>query len=139
MKANKEHHVPLSDAALSLLASLPRIGELIFTGVGYGKPLSDMSLSAVLKRMNVNATVHGFRSTFRMWSSEAMGNNFPREVCEHALAHQLPDKVEAAYQRGTVFEKRIQLMQAWADYLRQPQAVASVTALPALKKSNNTL
>lgn len=130
MKAHKEHHVPLSDAALSLLASLPRTGDLIFPGTGYGKPLSDMSLTAVLKRMNVDATVHGFRSTFRMWCAESVGNNFPRDVCEHALAHRLPDKVEAAYQRGTVFEKRIQLMQAWADYLRQPQAVATVTALP---------
>jgi integrase len=130
MKAGKEHHVPLSDAALALLASIPRTGDLIFPGRGYGKPLSDMSLAAVLKQMNVNVTVHGFRSTFRMWSGEAVGNNFPRDVCEHALAHQLPDKVEAAYQRGTVFEKRIQLMQAWADYLRQPQSVATVTALP---------
>jgi integrase len=130
MKAGKEHHVPLSDAALALLASIPRTGDLIFPGRGYGKPLSDMSLAAVLKQMNLNVTVHGFRSTFRMWSGEAVGNNFPRDVCEHALAHQLPDKVEAAYQRGTVFEKRIQLMQAWADYLRQPQSVATVTALP---------
>jgi integrase len=139
MKANKEHHVPLSDAALSLLASLPCTGDLIFPGAGYGKPLSDMSLTAVLKRMNLETTVHGFRSTFRMWSGEAVGNNFPRDVCEHALAHQLPDKVEAAYQRGTVFEKRIQLMQAWADYLEQPQAIATVTALPIQKRGTNIL
>jgi integrase len=137
MKAHKEHHVPLSGAALSLLASLPRTGDLIFPGTGYGKPLSDMSLTAVLKRMNVDATVHGFRSTFRMWCAESIGNNFPRDVCEHALAHHLPDKVEAAYQRGTVFEKRIQLMQTWADYLHQPQAVATVTALPVQGRSAN--
>lgn len=130
MKAGIEHHVPLSDAALALLASIPRTGDLIFAGRGYGMPLSDMSLAAVLKRMDQGFTVHGFRSTFRMWCAESVGNNFPRDVCEHALAHQLPDKVEAAYQRGTVFEKRIQLMQAWADFLRQPQAVATVTALP---------
>ena len=98
-----------------------------------------MSLTAVLKRMNLVTTVHGFRSTFRMWGGEAVGNNFSRDVCEHALAHQLPDKVEAAYQRGTVFEKRIQLMQAWADYLQQPQSVATVTALPLQNRSANTL
>jgi hypothetical protein len=74
-----------------------------------------------------------------MWSGESVGNNFPRDVCEHALAHQLPDKVEAAYQRGTVFEKRIQLMQAWADYLEQPQAIATVTALPIQKRGANIL
>lgn len=130
MKAGIEHHVPLSDAALALLALIPRAGDLIFVGRSSGNPLSDMSLAAVLKRMNQGFTVHGFRSTFRMWCAESVGNNFPRDVCEHALAHQLPDKVEAAYQRGTVFEKRIQLMQAWADYLRQPQATATVTVLP---------
>jgi integrase len=61
-------------------------------------------------------TVHGFRSTFRDWCSEAEGNAFQREVCEHALAHGLPDRVEAAYRRGDLFQKRILLMQAWSDY-----------------------
>ncbi|PWF48638.1 tyrosine-type recombinase/integrase, partial [Massilia glaciei] len=70
-----------------------------------------------LRRMGRgDITVHGFRSTFRDWCSEAEGNSFPREVCEHALAHSLPDKVEAAYRRGDLLEKRILLMQSWADY-----------------------
>ena len=67
-------------------------------------------------------TVHGFRSTFRDWCSEAEGNNFSREVCEHALAHRLPDKVEAAYRRGDLFDKRMALMQVWFDYCHQKTA-----------------
>ena len=81
------------------------------------QPLSDMSLTAVLRRMRrTDITVHGFRSTFRDWCAEAAGNAFTREVCEHALAHSLPDRVEAAYRRGDLLDKRIQLMQTWADY-----------------------
>ncbi len=76
-----------------------------------------MSLTAVLRRMgHGDITVHGFRSTFRDWCSEEASNAFSREVCEHALAHSLPDKVEAAYRRGDLFEKRVTLMQAWATY-----------------------
>lgn len=117
MKAGREHRVPLSTAALSLLRSAPRIDEIVFPGARVGTPLSDMSLTAVLRRMGrKEITVHGFRSTFRDWCSESAGNSFPREVCEHALAHSLPDKVEAAYRRGDLIEKRKVLMQVWADY-----------------------
>jgi integrase len=117
MKAGKEHRVPLSTAAVTLLRNLERKGELIFPGRRRDTMLSDMSLTAVLRRMDRgDITVHGFRSTFRDWCSEAPGNMFPREVCEHALAHSLPNKVEAAYRRGDLLEKRILLMQAWSDY-----------------------
>jgi integrase len=117
MKAGKEHRVPLSAPALRLLASLPREGDLIFHGAKLTGPLSDMSLTAVLRRLNRgDITVHGFRSTFRDWGSEAEGNAFSREVCEHALAHSLPDKVEAAYRRGDLLEKRISLMEQWGKY-----------------------
>jgi integrase len=76
-----------------------------------------MSLTAVLRRMGrTDITVHGFRSTFRDWCSEAIGNAFPREVCEHALAQSLPNKVEAAYRRGDLLEKRVALMRAWSNY-----------------------
>ena len=116
MKAGKEHRVPLSDAALAILDASPRDGRLVFPG-RKGTQLSDMSLTAVLRRMGRgDITVHGFRSTFRDWCSEAVGNAFPREVCEHALAHSLPDKVEAAYRRGDLLTKRIELMRAWAEY-----------------------
>lgn len=116
MKAGKEHRVPLSTAAIFLLKSMKRTDGLVFPGQG-GAQLSDMSLTAVLRRMGRDdITVHGFRSSFRDWCAEALGNSFPREVCEHALAHSLPDKVEAAYRRGDLLEKRVLLMQAWADY-----------------------
>lgn len=117
MKAGKEHRVPLSTAAMALLLSLERHGDLVFPGRDKETLLSDMSLTAVLRRMGrADITVHGFRSTFRDWCAEYEGNAFPREVCEHALAHSLPNKVEAAYQRGDLLEKRVQLMQAWSDY-----------------------
>ncbi|MCW2763215.1 MAG: integrase, partial [Marmoricola sp.] len=117
MKAGKEHRVPLSRAAMALLDALPRNGAVVFPGRDRRSQLSDMSLTAVLRRMGRgDITVHGFRSTFRDWAAEAPGNSFPREVCEHALAHSLPDRVEAAYRRGDLLDKRIVLMQAWADY-----------------------
>lgn len=130
MKAKREHRVPLSVAALALLESMPRMGDLVFPGAKPGKPLSDMSLTAVLRRMKRgDITVHGFRSSFRDWCAESVANSFPREVCEHALAHSLPDKVEAAYRRGDLIEKRIMLMQAWADYCSKVPEMASVTPI----------
>ena len=120
MKAGREHVVPLSDAALALLRATPeneRVG-LVFRGLKPDKPLSDMTLSAVLKRMErTGITVHGFRSTFRDWAGEKTGH--AREVIEHALAHQLADKAEAAYQRGTLLPKRARLMADWAAYLNE--------------------
>lgn len=117
MKAGKAHRVPLSSAALRLLEAMPRHGPIVFEGRRKLAPLSDMSLTEVLRRMGrSDITVHGFRSTFRDWCAEGPGNSFGREVCEHALAHSLPDRVEAAYRRGDLLEKRIVLMQAWADY-----------------------
>jgi integrase len=125
MKANREHQVPLSDAALALLESMPNESDFVFSGTK-GQPLSDMSLTAVIRRMNSDEkalwvdtdgkgiTVHGFRSSFRMWAAET--TNFPREVAEHALAHQLPDAVERAYQRGSQFVKRAALMTEWSVY-----------------------
>jgi integrase len=130
MKMAREHRVPLSAAARALLADMPRLGDLIFPGAKLNSQLSDMSLSAVLRRMGRNdITVHGFRSTFRDWCAEATA--FPREVCEHALAHSLPDKVEAAYRRGDLIEKRTLLMQAWDDYCATVIKPAAVTHIRA--------
>ncbi len=115
MKAEKEHRIPLSGAALALLKALPQ-GEgtaLLFPSTK-GTELSDMTLGAVIKRMGHEVTAHGFRSTFRDWAGET--TSYPREVIEHALAHQLKDKAEAAYARGSLFEKRRALMQDWARY-----------------------
>ncbi|GJI92303.1 tyrosine-type recombinase/integrase [Duganella hordei] len=117
MKAGKEHRIPLSTGAMALLRSLERTGDVVFPGRDKETPLSDMSMTLVLRRMGRgDITVHGFRSSFRDWCAEAAGNSFSREVCEHALAHSLPDKVEAAYRRGDLLEKRVLLMQAWADF-----------------------
>ena len=126
MKGKREHEVPLSEATLELLKRLPRKNEdeIVFPGTK-GQPLSDMSLTAVIRRMNRDVptwfdkngnviTVHGFRSSFRMWAAES--TNFPREVAEHALAHQLPDVVERAYQRGTQFHKRATMMKEGAKF-----------------------
>lgn len=116
MKAGKEHRVPLSDAAIALLKDVPRIedSEFVFPAPR-GGALSDMSLTAVLKRLKrVGLTQHGFRSTFRDWAGET--TNYPREVIEHALAHQLADKAEAAYQRGDLLAKRRALMVDWAEF-----------------------
>ena len=125
MKAKREHEVPLSDAALTVLETIAKDGEIVFAGTKK-QPLSDMSLTAVIRRMNgddkpawadgngARVTVHGFRSSFRMWAAES--THYPREVAEHALAHQLPDAVERAYQRGSQFAKRAALMAEWAVY-----------------------
>jgi integrase len=122
MKAGREHRVPLADIAKRLLETMDRSTALIFPGQRGGM-LSDMSLTAVLRRMGRNdITVHGFRSTFRDWCAEYASNTFSREVCEHALAHKLPDKVEAAYRRGDLLEKRRKLMEAWAHYLGASEA-----------------
>jgi len=122
MKMGKEHRIPLSSDVLDLLNALQRDGDLLFPGRKRGTQLSDMSLTAVLRRMGrSDITIHGFRSTFRDWCSESMANSFPREVCEHALAHSLPDRVEAAYRRGDLLEKRVVLMQAWANFCMETQ------------------
>ena len=127
MKAGREHEVPLSVEALALLKRLHASSELVFPGI-QNQVLSDMSLTQVIRRMvrdgqvwtdrdGRTVTVHGFRSTFRMWAAEA--TNYPREVAEHALAHQLPDAVERAYQRGTQFAKRIELMRDWGSLCKR--------------------
>jgi len=132
MKAGKEHRVPLSPAALDLLRALPRIDgcAVVFPNTK-GAVLSDMTLTAVLRRMGVAVTAHGFRSTFRDWAGETTA--YPREVIEHALAHQLKDKAEAAYARGTLFDKRSRLMDDWAKYCGTVIAVATVTPIGKLR------
>lgn len=115
MKAGKEHRVPLTDAALAIVKSQKdvAINQFVFPSPR-GSVLSDMTLSAVLRRMKVDAVPHGFRSTFRDWAAEK--TDYPNEMAEMALAHTISDKVEAAYRRGDLLEKRRQMMQDWADY-----------------------
>jgi integrase len=128
MKAGREHRVPLSKPALADLKRLRRdnqAGRFVFPGGKAEKPLSNVAMLKLLERMErSDLTVHGFRSTFRDWAAER--TNFPREVAEHALAHSLPDKVEAAYQRGDLFEKRRRLMAEWAKFCDHPISTAKV-------------
>lgn len=114
MKAGKEHRVPLCDEAVAFLGQSRDATKLVFESESKaGKPISDMSMTAVLRRMGRDGiTVHGFRSTFRDWAGETTG--FPREVIEAALAHGIKDKAEAAYARSDLFDKRRDLMVAWA-------------------------
>jgi integrase len=117
MKAGVEHKVPLSAPAITILRAMAGIreGDLVFPGARQGRPLSDMSLLMLLRRMGYgDYTTHGFRSSFRDWCAEK--TSFPREVAEKALAHRIPDAVEAAYRRGDLFEKRRKLMHAWAAF-----------------------
>ncbi|MEI7601518.1 MAG: integrase arm-type DNA-binding domain-containing protein [Aestuariivirga sp.] len=127
MKAGLAHRVPLSKRAVALLKGLPQVNPYVFPGQAPGKPLSGMAMEMQLRRMDRNdITVHGFRSTFRDWSSEQ--TSFPHETCEHALAHRISDKAEAAYRRGDQFEKRRELMQAWARWC-EPKLGSNVVQL----------
>lgn len=132
MKAGRAHRVPLSARVVKMLEALPRIdGEtLVFPGSKVNTPLSDMSLTMLLRRHATGVTAHGFRSSFRDWAAET--TSYPGEVCEMALAHAVGDAVEAAYRRGDLFAKRAALMQDWATYATKPQeAVGTVTPLRA--------
>ena len=122
MKAGRAHRVPLSDDALSLLASLQRFKDrdgndidLVFPGRDVEKPLSDMSLTVVMRRMGLSAVPHGFRSTFTDWCAER--TSYPSEVREMALAHAIGNDTEAAYRRGDLFDKRRNLMGDWAKFI----------------------
>jgi integrase len=109
--------VPLSTQAIALLKALPtkNTGALIFPSTKPTTKLSDMALTAVMRRMEIEAVPHGLRSSFRDWVGEETA--FPREVAEMALAHTVGNAVEAAYRRGDLFEKRRSMMQDWANFL----------------------
>jgi integrase len=121
MKSGRPHAVPLSDDVVALLEALPRMEgtDLVFPGAKEGKPLSDMSLSAVMRRMAVDAVPHGFRASFSSWCASSTA--YPEEVREMALAHAIGDGTVAAYQRSDLFEKRRNLMADWANFLNSPQ------------------
>lgn len=126
MKAEKEHRVPLSKEAIALLESLPERSEVVFKGTN-GHQLSENAMGNLLKRMNVEATAHGFRSTFRDWAAER--TSYPHHVCEMALAHTIKNAAEAAYRRGDLMEKRAKLMQDWARFIDTPSTTGDVTPI----------
>lgn len=120
MKAKKVHRVPLPPRCLAILAEAKELkrdnDDLVFPGTKDNKPLSDMTLSKLMKDLSLAAVPHGFRSSFRDWAGEQ--THYPREVIEFALAHVIKDKAEAAYARSDLFEKRRALMNDWATYIR---------------------
>ncbi len=119
---SRPHRVPLSDGVLELLQNLPRLDgeELVFPGMKAGRPLSDMTLVNCMRRMKILEVPHGLRSTFRDWAAETTAH--PNEVVEMALAHAVGSTTEAAYRRGDLFDKRRELMDAWAAYLTAARA-----------------
>jgi integrase len=130
MKAGKEHRVPLSDAAVAVLGRMHNVrsGDFVFFGSRSGQPLGPNALLVLAKELwGPGINVHGFRSSFRDWAAER--TNFPREVAEMALAHAIPDAVEAAYRRGDLFDKRRKLMDAWATYCAKVEADSKVVAI----------
>lgn len=134
MKAGVEHRVPLSADALKLLEDIPRMAgtDLVFPAPRGGK-LSDMTLVAVMRRMAVDAVPHGFRSTFRDWASERTA--YPSHVAEMALAHAIGNKVEAAYRRGDLFEKRRLMMDDWMKFLAKAETRGGVIDLQSKRAS----
>ncbi len=117
MKAGREHRVPLTPRCVEILGRAKEVAdesEYVFPGRKSTEPMTNMVFLMALRRMDISVTVHGFRSAFRDWAAER--TNFPREVCEMALAHTIKDKTEAAYRRGDLFEKRRALMNAWTSF-----------------------
>jgi integrase len=135
MKGGKEHRVPLSVPALQIIKAMMAENTgtaFIFPGGNPGEPLSPKALHKALRRMGIDdATPHGFRSGFRDWSAEC--THVANEVCEAALAHTIENKVEAAYRRGDLFEKRRDLMNAWGRFCTNASA-ADVVPLRITKR-----
>jgi integrase len=127
MKAHREHRVPLSARALAILQDMRELrggndpDAFVFPGGKAGKPLSNMAFLMLLRRMGRgDLTAHGFRATFKTWASER--TSFQNEIVEASLAHAIGGKVEQAYRRGDLFDKRRKLMDAWAAYSAAPAA-----------------
>ena len=129
MKGGREHRVPLTSAAMSVLKRAQQEDkQFLFPGTKAGQGLSNMALLKVLERMGRgDLTAHGFRATFKTWATER--TNFPRELVEAALAHVLDDKTEAAYERGDMLQKRRRLMDAWADFYAKRAPAGTVVSL----------
>ena len=118
MKAKRPHRVPLSDRCLEILAIAKDYstgGRLVFPGRDVGKPQSNMVFLKMIRAMEAPTTAHGFRSSFRDWAAET--THYPRELAEMALAHTIENKVEAAYRRGDLLDKRREMMSAWQNYM----------------------
>jgi integrase len=122
MKGKVEHSVPLSGRAVAVLREARKLhdGTLVFPGAKAGRPMSDMTMSKLIKELGFDADIHGFRTSFRVWVQERTNASF--EVAEKALAHKTKNKVVAAYARSDLFDQRRLLMQRWADHLDRRDA-----------------
>lgn len=130
MKAKRAHRIPLVPRAVAILRNAKALDDgsgLIFTGARYGKPLSDMTLSKLVKELGFDTHIHGFRTSFKTWCQER--TNFAREVSEMALAHTIKDKAEAAYARSDLFDKRRTLMERWAGFISQDSGGSKIVAI----------
>ena len=128
MKGGREHRVPLCDRAVAIVQGMVKNSDYVFPGAKRGKPLSNMAMLTTLRRMKRgDLTTHGFRATFKTWATEC--THHQREVIEATLAHVIGGKVEAAYQRGDLLEKRRKLMEAWAVFCDSPAETSNVVAL----------
>jgi integrase len=139
MKAGKEHRVPLSQAAVAIVEQMVTIrqSEFVFPGGKAARPISNMAMLMVLRRMGrSDLSTHGFRSSFRDWAAERTG--FAAEIAEMALAHSIGDKVETAYRRGDLFGKRRQIMDAWAKFCSAAPSERRVVALNAVREDRQT-
>ncbi len=134
MKAGKEHRVPLTSRAVDILSETRKLGsEWLFPAIRGGK-LSGMAMAMLLRRMDVSVTVHGFRSAFRDWAAECTA--YAHEVAEMALAHTIENKVERAYRRGDLFDKRRRLMDEWAEYCAKVSAMGdAVTPIRKVERA----
>ena len=139
MKARREHRVPLSTRGLVILREMQTVhhrsdNAYVFPGSKPSRPLSNMAFLMLLRRMDLDdLTVHGFRATFKTWASER--TSFQNEIAETALAHAIGDKVEQAYRRGDLFEKRRRLMQQWATFCNTAPAQDSPSNVTPLHAS----
>jgi len=138
MKAGREHRVPLSSRALTILEEMQAHRHaddgFVFPGGKLGKPLSNMAFLMLLRRMGRDdLTAHGFRSSFRDWAAER--TNFPSEVAEMALAHTVSDKTVAAYNRSDLFERRRRLMQQWQTFCTAPKQEPQSNVAPMRQSS----
>ena len=134
IKGGKQHRVPLSNRAVEILKAVPREdgNPFVFIGATKGTAISNMAMAQLLKRMErLDFTVHGFRSAFRDWAAET--ESFPNHVVEMALAHVIGGKVEKAYRRGDLYDKRVLLMKAWAAYCAMPKRSGDVVPIRGRK------
>jgi integrase len=131
MKADKEHIVPLAPALLKILAGQSLNSDFVFAAPRSSRAMERHALADVMKGMGHRETVHGFRSSFSDWAAD--NTAFPQEVREQALAHAIPNKVEAAYRRGALLEKRRRLMADWAAFCAAP-AVPVGDVVPLRKR-----